>query len=86
MSCPFVQSRFDDKTKSYPLPLLCILYTSEMFELVENRLLGYGDGSTLLSVVHMPEDRPTVAASLNPAYITIFLHAYTSGYGKAPQQ
>ena len=32
-------------------PLLSILYTSEMLELVENRLYAYADDSTLLSVV-----------------------------------
>ena len=46
-------------------PLLFILYTSEMFELVENRLYADADDSTLLEVVRKPVDRPTVAASLN---------------------
>ena len=46
-------------------PLLFILYTSEMFELVENRLFAYADDSTLLSVVHKPAVRPAVAASFN---------------------
>ena len=32
-------------------PLLFILYTSEMFELVENRLYAYADDYTLLAVV-----------------------------------
>ena len=45
--------------------LLFILYTSEMFELVENRPYAYADDSTLLPVVHKPVDRPSVAASLN---------------------
>ena len=45
-------------------PLLFILYTSEMFELVENRLFAYADDSTLLAVVRKPADRPIVAASL----------------------
>ena len=31
-------------------PLLFTLYTSEMFELVENRLYAYDDDSTLLAV------------------------------------
>ena len=42
-----------------------ILYTSEMFELVENRLYAYADDSTLLPVVRQPADRPAVAATLN---------------------
>ena len=46
-------------------PLLFILYTSEMFELVENRLYAYADDSTLLAVVRKTADRPAVAASLN---------------------
>ena len=46
-------------------PLLFILYTSQMFDLVENRLLAYADDSTLLAVIRRPSDRPTVAASVN---------------------
>ena len=46
-------------------PLLFILYTSEMFELIENRLFAYADDSTPLAAVRKPADRPDVAASLN---------------------
>ena len=46
-------------------PLLYILCTSEMFDLVENRLIAYADDSTLLAVILRPSDRPTVAASVN---------------------
>ena len=46
-------------------PLLFILYTSEMFELVKNRLYACADDSTLLAVVRKPADTPDVAASLN---------------------
>ena len=46
-------------------PLLFILYTSEMFELVENRLYAYADDSTLLAVIGNSADRPAIAASLN---------------------
>ena len=45
-------------------PLLFILYTSEMFELVDNRLFANADDSTLLAVVCKPADRPAVTASL----------------------
>ena len=45
--------------------LLFILYTSEMFELVKNRLFAYADDSTLLTDVRKPANRPAVAASLN---------------------
>ena len=46
-------------------PLLFILYTSKMFELVENRLFAYADNSTLLASVHKPADRPAVSATLD---------------------
>ena len=46
-------------------PLLFILYTSEIFDLVENILFAYADDSTLLAVIRMSSDRPTVAASVN---------------------
>ena len=46
-------------------PLLFILYTSEMFDLVENRLFAYADDSTLLAVIRRPSDRPTLATSVN---------------------
>ena len=46
-------------------PLLFILYTSEMFEVVENRLFSNADNSSLLAVVRKSADRPAVAASLN---------------------
>ena len=42
-------------------PLLFILNTSEMFELVENRQYAYTDDSTLLAVVRKPADRPAIA-------------------------
>ena len=41
------------------------LYTSEMFKLVENRLMNPEDDSTQLAVVRKQADRPVVAASLN---------------------
>ena len=46
-------------------PLLLMLYTSKMFELVENRLFAYEDDTTLLAVIRKPADRSAVAASLN---------------------
>ena len=50
---------------------LVILYTSEMFELVENRLYAYADDSTLQALVHKPAARPAVAASLNRDFARI---------------
>ena len=38
-----------------------VLYTSEMFELVENRLYAYANDFTLVAVVRKPADRPSVA-------------------------
>ena len=46
-------------------PLLFIIYTSEMFVLVVNRLYANTDDSILLPVVRKPADRPAVATSLN---------------------
>ena len=45
-------------------PLLFILYTSEMFDLAENRILATADDSTPLAVVCKAADRSAVAASL----------------------
>ena len=45
-------------------PLLFILYTSEMFEMGENRAYACGDDSILLAVVRSPADRHAVAAPL----------------------
>ena len=45
-------------------PLLFLLYTSELFFILENKLIGYA-GSTLMAVVPSPGARVTVAESLN---------------------
>ena len=55
----------DLETSNGLMPLLFILYTRKMFELVENRLFFYADDSTLLAVVRKPADRPAVVASVN---------------------
>ena len=52
-------------------PLLFNLYTSEMFQLIENILFAYANDSTLLAVVRRPADRPAVAASLNRDVVRI---------------
>ena len=46
-------------------PLLFLLYTSELFSILENKLIGYADDSTLEAVVPSPGVRVTVAESLN---------------------
>ena len=42
-----------------------LLYTSELFPILENKLIGYADDSTLMVVVPSPGARVTVAESLN---------------------
>ena len=46
-------------------PLLFLLYTSELFSILENKLIGYADDSTLIAVVPSPGSRVTVAESLS---------------------
>ena len=46
-------------------PLLFLLYTSELFSVLENKLIGYADDSTLIAVVPSPGLRVAVAESLN---------------------
>ena len=46
-------------------PLLFLLYTSELFSILENKLIGYADDSTLITVVPSPDVRVSVAESLN---------------------
>ena len=46
-------------------PLLFLLYTLELFFLLENKLMGYADNSTLIAVVPSPGLRVTVAESLS---------------------
>ena len=46
-------------------PLLFLLYISELFFKLENKLIGYADDSTLMAVVPSPGARVTVAESLN---------------------
>ena len=44
--------------------LLFLLYTSEEFSILENKLIGYADASTLIALVSSPGIRVTVAESL----------------------
>ena len=41
-----------------------LLYTSELFSILENKLIGYTDDSTLMAVVPSPGVRVAVAESL----------------------
>ena len=45
-------------------PLLFLLYTSKLFSILENKLIGYADDSTLMAVVPSPGVRVAVAESL----------------------
>ena len=45
-------------------PLLFLLYTSELFSILENKLIGYADDSTLMAVVPSSGVRVAVAESL----------------------
>ena len=47
------------------VPLLFLLYTSELLGILENKLIGYADDSTFIAVVPSPGARVTVAESLN---------------------
>ena len=44
--------------------LLFLLYTSELFSILEYKLIGYADDSTLMAVVPSPGVRDAVAESL----------------------
>ena len=46
-------------------PLFFLLYTSELFYILENKLIGYVDDSTLIAVVPSPGLRVAVAESLS---------------------
>ena len=45
-------------------PLLFLLYTLELFSILEKRLIGYADDSTLMAVVPSPGVRVAVAESM----------------------
>ena len=46
-------------------PLLYLLSTSEIFSILEYKLIGYANDSTLIEVVPSPDVRVTVAESLS---------------------
>ena len=46
-------------------PLLFLLYTAKLFSVVENKLYGYADDSTLVAVVPSPGERLAVSESMN---------------------
>ena len=55
-------------------PLLFLLYTSELFSILENKLIGYADDSTLIAVVPSPgvsRNSVTVAESLTRVLVNV---------------
>ena len=46
-------------------PLLFLVYTSELFSILKNKLISYADESTLMAIVLSPGDSVTVGESLN---------------------
>ena len=52
-------------------PLLFLLYTSELFSTLENKVIGYADDSTLIAVVPSPGVRVTVAESLSRDLVNV---------------
>ena len=46
-------------------PQLFLLYTAELFSIVENKLYGYADDSNLVAVVPSPGERVAVSESMN---------------------
>ena len=46
-------------------PLLCLLNTSDPSLILDNKLAGYADDSTLLEEVHKPGSRVSSISSLN---------------------
>ena len=46
-------------------PLLFILYTSELFHIVGNNIVGYADNTTIYAIIPGPLSRPLLMESLN---------------------
>ena len=46
-------------------PQLFLLYTAELFSILENKLYGYADDSTMVAVVPSPAERVAVTQSMN---------------------
>ena len=51
--------------------ILFLLYTSELFFILENELIAYADDSTLIAVVPPPGVRITVAESLSRDFVKV---------------
>ena len=47
------------------MSVVFLLYTSELFSILDNKLIGYADNSTFMAVVPSPGARVMVVESLN---------------------
>ena len=56
---------------SVVISLLFFLYSSELFSILENKMICYADDSTLIDVVPSPGFRVTVAESLSRDLVKI---------------
>ena len=66
----YLQHTTDEKCRAFILfdvlgPQLFLLYTTELFPIVENKLFGYADDSTLVAVMPSPGKRVAVSESMN---------------------
>ena len=52
-------------------PLLFHRYSSELFSILENKLIGYANESTLIAVVPSSDIRVTVAESLSRDFVKV---------------
>ena len=52
-------------------PLLFLLYISELFSILENKLISYADDSTLIAIVPSPGLRVAVAESLSSDLVKV---------------
>ena len=52
-------------------PLLFLLYTSTLFSILENKLIGYADDSTLIDIVPSPGRGVAVAESLSRYLVNV---------------
>ena len=46
-------------------PQLFLFYTAELFSIVDNKLYGYADDSTLVAIVPSPGERVAVSEYMN---------------------
>ena len=60
-------------------PILFILFTSDMFNVVQNSLIAYADDATLFAPISSPDDRISVNYSLNSDLLNIYEYGVLSG-------